>query len=371
MVLALREIRRSKTRFVLLTSALGLLVVLIVGLQAMLGGLLTQFVGAIEHQSGDVVVFGDDARRNVEGSVVGDDHMAAVRQVAGVAAADPVVEGALTVRAGGEDVDAAVFGYRLGGVGAPTTLVAGRLPEQAGEAVASEADREDGFGLGEGVTLGERGPTVEVVGLADETNYLTRPTLFVEHDTAVAAKQAANPDATEVPASVVTVDVAPGEEPGTVADRITDEVAGVEALTRTAAADATPGAAATAQSMWLIIAVAVVAAVVLVGFFFATLAVQQAPTHALLQAIGAPNRSLAATLAAELAVVVGVAAVLGTAFVAATEASGAAGELLDLDPASTAATVLVLVAGAALASLGAFRRLRRVDPLTVVWGGTR
>jgi cytochrome c-type biogenesis protein CcmE len=62
MFLALREIRRSKARFVLATGALTLLVMLVVGLQAMLGGLLTQFVGAIEHQSGEVVVFGDDAR---------------------------------------------------------------------------------------------------------------------------------------------------------------------------------------------------------------------------------------------------------------------------------------------------------------------
>ncbi|HEY8526948.1 MAG TPA: ABC transporter permease [Acidimicrobiales bacterium] len=371
MVLALREIRRSTTRFVLLTGALALLVVLIVGLQAMLGGLLTQFVGALEHQSGEVVVFGDDARRNVEGSIVDDDAVAAVRRTEGVVAADPVVEGSLTVQAGGEDVDAALFGYPLGGVGAPTTLVAGRLPEDGGEAVASEADRDDGFGLGDRVTLGEGGPTVEVVGLAADTNYLTRPTLFVADATAVEAKRAANPDAVAIPASVIAVDVAPDEDAGSVADRITAEVEGVEALPRQAAADAAPGAAATAQSMWLIIAVALAAAVLLVGFFFAILAVQQAPTYALLHAIGCPGRRLAATLAAQLALVVGVAVVVGTALVAAAEASGVMGELLDLDPAGAAGTVAVLVAGAAVASLGAFRRLRRIDPLTVVWGGTR
>lgn len=371
MFLALREMRRSKARFALATGALTLLVVLVVGLQAMLGGLLTQFVGAIEHQSGEVVVFGEDARRNVEGSVVTDAQVAAVRAVPGVAAADPVVEGSLTVRAGGESVDAAVFGYRLGGVGVPSTLTAGRLPERAGEAVASEADREDGFDVGDRVGLGTDGPTVVVVGLAEETNYLTRPTLFVDHATAVDAKRAANPDAAGVPASIVAVDVSPGEDADAIAERITDETDGVEALTRAAAADATPGAAATSQAMWLIITVALVAAVVVVGFFFVILTVQAAPVHALLQAVGASRRSLITMLAAELATVVAVGVVVGTALVAATDASGAMGELVALDGAALAVTVPLLVAGAAATSLGAFRRAGRVDPLAVVWGGPR
>jgi putative ABC transport system permease protein len=371
MFLALREIRRSPSRFALLTSALTLLVVLVVGLQAMLAGLVTQFVGAIEHQSGDVVVFGHDARRNVEGSVVTREQVDAVRAVAGVAAADPVVEGGLTVRAGGELVDTAVFGYELDGVGAPTTLVAGRLPARAGEAVASEADRDDGFGLGDRVTLGDGAPVVEVVGLAGQANYLARPALLVDRDTAVAAKRAANPDARAIPASIIAVETDPGAHAAAVAERITDRVEGVEALTRAAAADATPGAAATSQAMWLIIAVALAAAVVVVGFFFTTLAVQQAPTHALLRAIGAARGRLAATLAVELALVVGAATALGTAAVALTDATGAMGDLVDLDPASLATTLPLLIAGAALASLSAFRRARRVEPLAVMAGGNR
>ncbi|MEZ5273015.1 MAG: hypothetical protein R2694_12040 [Ilumatobacteraceae bacterium] len=51
MFLAWHEMRRSKLRFGLLTGAVGLLVFLILFQQALLGGLITQFIGAVRNQS--------------------------------------------------------------------------------------------------------------------------------------------------------------------------------------------------------------------------------------------------------------------------------------------------------------------------------
>jgi Mn2+/Fe2+ NRAMP family transporter len=57
MFLAFREIRRARWRFVLLTGAVGLLVFLILFVQALSGALIGQFIGAIKHQSADVLVY--------------------------------------------------------------------------------------------------------------------------------------------------------------------------------------------------------------------------------------------------------------------------------------------------------------------------
>ena len=70
MRLALREIRRSKVRFSLLTVAIGLLVFLAFFMQTLLVNLLGFFTGALEHQSATVLVYGEDARRSLEGSSV-------------------------------------------------------------------------------------------------------------------------------------------------------------------------------------------------------------------------------------------------------------------------------------------------------------
>ncbi len=61
MFLALREARRAPWRFALLTGAVGLLVFLILFVQALTGALIGQFIGALEHQSADVLVYSSQA----------------------------------------------------------------------------------------------------------------------------------------------------------------------------------------------------------------------------------------------------------------------------------------------------------------------
>ena len=70
MFLALKEMKRAKLRFGLLAGAVGLLVFLILFQQALLSGLVNQFIGALKHQSGDVLVYSDQARKNLEGSII-------------------------------------------------------------------------------------------------------------------------------------------------------------------------------------------------------------------------------------------------------------------------------------------------------------
>ena len=62
MFLAWREIRRAKLRFGLLAGAVGLLVFLILFQQALLTGLINQFIGALKNQSGEVLVYNGQAR---------------------------------------------------------------------------------------------------------------------------------------------------------------------------------------------------------------------------------------------------------------------------------------------------------------------
>ena len=90
MSLALREIRRAKARFGLLCSAVGLLVFLILFQQALVNGLVTDFVGAVRNSDNPVLVFNDQARANVEGSFLLPNQAAAVADVEGVAESGPI-----------------------------------------------------------------------------------------------------------------------------------------------------------------------------------------------------------------------------------------------------------------------------------------
>ena len=209
-MLAGKEVKRAKLRFGLLSGAVGLLVFLILFQQALLGSLLLSFTGALENQSGTVLVFSEEARKNVSGSVILPPQQAQIAAVDGVGASAPLAEGTFTIEADGDDVDASVFGFQPGGPGEPTRMVEGRLPTTPSEAVASKEDASAGFGLGDTVTSVDGDIPLTIVGLTERSRFSVAPTLWVTFDGYTALRKASNPDATAVLPSVIAVTPADG-----------------------------------------------------------------------------------------------------------------------------------------------------------------
>jgi putative ABC transport system permease protein len=367
--LGLREMRRAKGRFALLGGAVGVLVFLIVFQQALLGGLVSEFVGAIRNQSADVLVYGEDARLNLQGSVVPPDAVDATAGVEGVAAAAPLGVATLTVEAGGELRDATLFGHRLDGPGAPAEVTEGRRPVRDGEAIASAAAAEDGFAVGDRVVVRPGGVEITVVGSAPNLSFSVTPTLFASYGTYEEVQLAVNPDAPAVAPSAVAVDVASGESPGDVARRITGEVEGVEAAERDRAADEAPGVEAVSQSFGLVLLLAYVATTVVIGFFFVILTVQKTATLTLLRAIGGPVGRLVGALAVQVLAVVATGLALGTALAALALAGVSVGIDARIETRALGLTVVVVLVLAALACVGAVRRITRLDPASATASG--
>jgi len=367
MFLALKEIRRAKLRFGLLAGAVGLLVFLILFQQALLGGLITQFIGALRNQSADVVVYNDQARKNLEGSRVSDEQVQAVASVAGVADAAPLGESTFSVTALGEIKDAVIFGYRLGGPGEPTTVVEGRVPQGPDEAVASQKDRADGFAIGDVVSVEPGGTRITVVGLARDINYSVAPVLFVDFATYEQAVRSRNPDAQVVLASAVAVRVQQGADPLTVAAAIDASVDGVEALTRQQAVDGSPGVGSVRSSFAVILALFYLVVPLVTGLFFLIVTFQKASALTLLRAIGAPARVLVRGLLVQVVLVMVVGAVIAFGLYAGA-LQGVKNLGVRVDPASVVVTSVVVLVLALLTSLVAVRRVLRIDPLAATTG---
>lgn len=367
MFLALREINRAKVRFGLLSGAVGLLVFLILFQQALLFGLINQFIGALKHQSGQVLVLNDQARKNLEGSIVLPDQQAAIAAVAGVAEAGPLGESTFTVTAGGKETDAVLFGYTLGGPGEPTTLVSGRLPQADNEAVASEKDADAGFGIGDTVRVEPGGATITIVGQARDANYSVSPVLFVDFATFEAAKRTRNPDATQILPSAIAIRVADGSSPGSVAAAINASVTGVEALTRQQAVDSSPGVSSVRQSFTIILALFYLVVPLVTGLFFLIVTFQKASALTLLRAIGAPAGVLVRALLVQVVLVVVVGSVIAAGLYAgAIQGVDNLGLRVEWTPiVITSAVVLAL---ALLTALAAVRRVLRIDPIEATTG---
>lgn len=373
MFLALREMRRAKLRFGLLIVVVGLLVFLILAQAAIQNGLLTSFVGAIERQSAPVLVYSVDGQRTLQGSVIPPPLERQVRAVTGVAGAGRIGQGTFTVRADGstEDSDAAVIGYERADLGAPYRLSAGRLPRAAGEAVASAAD----FAVGDRVRVaagrpdGGAEPELTVVGLAQDAQLQVTPTLFVGWDDYVSAVKAFNPDARTVLPSALGVRPVDGLSPAALAALINDASDDADALTRTRAAQESPGVAQVRRSFQVIFLLYALVVPLVTGLFFLIITFQKAGSLTLLRAIGARSGVLVRSLLVQVVLVIGGGLVLGVALYAPLTRVRLGDIALRFDAAAVVFWAVLLVLLGLLSAVVAARRVLAIDPIEATKGG--
>ena len=291
-----------------------------------------------------------------------------IRAVDGVGSAGRIGQGTFSVRAGGDLTSASIIGFEDPDLGAPTTVVDGRLPTAAGEAVALDSSASEGFAIGDTVTVEPGGLPIRVVGLASEIGFQASPTLFTTYATFEQAVTAGNPDATGALPAVIAVRPASGISDAQLVNRINDASADADALTRADAAARTPGIDQIQQSFQIIFLLYGLVVPLVTGLFFLILTLQKAGSLTLLRAIGIPGATLVRSLLVQVTIVL----VIGIAFGVGLYTPLSSQRLGDI-PLSfqTGAvvfwSVLLLVLGL-LSSLVSARRVLRIDPIEATTG---
>jgi putative ABC transport system permease protein len=378
MTLMWAELRRDKARFILLLVAVTLLLFLVAFLQSLVGSLRDRFVGAIEHQSGAVLVYSSQSQDDLASSVLSATQVRAAQAVRGVRASGPLAEGSFVIRSGGQPRSVILIGYRPGSPGTPTTLTAGVLPgagrsTAGGQAagVASNGSQSAGLRVGAVVTVLPGQLPLLVSGLAAGAELSSAPTIFVPYPVYTAAARAADPSAvagTGAQVSALAADPVAGLAPAELASRIQLAVPGVVALTRAQAAAQSPELTATNMSLDTILVLGDLAVVVVIGFFFVIRTAQRRASLALLRAVGIPLRRLLGVLAGQVVAVVTASALV--AGVAGALAGRTGGTLAyQFAPVTYAWTVVVALLLALLASSSALRRIARLEPVEAMRGG--
>ena len=368
MFIALRDLWRSKLRFALLSGAVGLLIFLLLFLNTLSATLLGFFVGAIENNSSEVLVYSDTARSNLQASRLDPSVVSDVAAVAGVAAAAPIGELTLTVEVGGDRTDLSLWGVDFNGPGRPESVVEGRLPGPD-EVVVDKSGIAEGFEIGETIVLVPSGTELEIVGYVEDLRYAVVATGYLEFEEWVDIFKGEFPGTPTVPLSLVGVEIEPGEDRTAIGDRITDAVAGVEGLDRRAAAAATPGVNSISQSFALIVGITFGVVVLVVGFFFLILTVQKLCSFTALRAIGAVTSYVAWSLIIQIVVVVLLGSVLATTGLWAATLGANAAVPLSVSTRMVITVTMAVLGSSMLAGLLSIRRIARADPAEAA-GGT-
>ncbi|MFV0524877.1 MAG: ABC transporter permease [Acidimicrobiales bacterium] len=376
MFVAVHEIRRLLGRFVLLTGAIALLVILLLFFQSVASALTTGLTGGVKANGASVFVYSDKARHNPAASFLTPNAVDAVAAVDGVDTAAGVARGQFTDEAANTDVT--VIGLQDLTFGGPAEITEGRGPDGPGEALASNPSLSAGdasYEIGDTVTI--EGTELRVVGTATDAAFDVSPTLYVAFDDLQAMKTENAGTAVPPVLSWVAVSAADGVDPTDLAGRITADAdytpastpgapslgGGVEALDRETAAADLPGAGQISQSFNILYLLLFVVVTIVTGVFFLILTVQKQDSLVLFRALGASRLDAVRPVLIEVVVVVGSGGVAGALVAAgllylARDAFGST-----LSPVTTIVSVLFILALGVVASLGAVRRVLAIDPV--------
>jgi putative ABC transport system permease protein len=360
---------RRPARFVRAGAALVVLVMLLVVLGGLTDGLTLGANAAFRAQTGQLVVFSDGARLSLLRSRIDAEVADEVAATEGVEAVRPLgvaLVGATRDTDGDrsdESIPAAVLATTGGVDGIDATPA-------DGTAVVDSEFRDEGVQVGDTLALGPTGVPVEVAGFIDDTSYLYQLGVWTSPETWRIVLAEVRPDAvfTDDQSQGLVID-APGldaEELEELAQRIDDATGTTETVTVEEAGLALPGVSQQASTFRAIIGTTFFVVGLVVALFFVLLTIEHLPLFAVLKALGASDRQVTGGV-----VVQAVAVAVGAGLIGLAVSFGLGLLLSSVTPftftLSRAVQVLVgVVLVSVLGSLVSLRRVRRVEPASVI-----
>lgn len=362
MSIALKELLRQPRRFSAVGIALTLMVVLLVVLGGFLDGLELSQTGAYRAHEGRVLVFDDEADRQLARSRVSEKAIEELEAMGTVAAVGRLDATFTVAGLAGEEVeDIALFGYELS---------TDRLPvaPPVGTAVIDEQLRRVA-GVDVGDTL-QIGPTAEPVTVTAVVDDLTNgaPTVWVTVDEWRRLVAAGNPAAVPPEGVSQALVIDPTPNPSAVLNQTREDggPGGLDLVTVDEAIQALDVVQQQSSTFSGIISVTLVITLLVVALFFALITLERVGLYAVLKALGARTGELLLGVSAQAVVISAGALVIGIGLSAAFVALLPPQLPIRVEPSRLIQVGAGVIVTAILGSLFTARRLLRIDPAEAI-----
>lgn len=304
--LALKEIWRSRGRFLLFSLVIALITTLVVFIAALAGGLATANRQFIDKLEADLLVYQENVDLQTTSSRLGLSKVKQVRRVEGIASVGPLglSSGTVVFADGREAVDVSLVGVEPGAPGDPILLAGPGLRSRRGndvvidQGLASQAELEIGDELVIKTIQGteEELHKLEIVGITDERQYFFQPSLMVPIQTwdEIRPQAVVGSGDGEIIANLFAVRLDDPAEVDLVTRRLGHRVNGIEVTDKETAIQALPGYSAQQNTLNTQQAFTLFIGVLVVGGFFQIQTLQKVGQIGMLKAIGSSNASVAA-----------------------------------------------------------------------------
>lgn len=343
MFLALREIKHSPSRFVLITLIIALVSYLVYFLGALAYGLASSYTEAIDDWQADSLILTTSSNRNALASRIDPGE---AREIAKEAdgALWYVVPG--VIETDGERDNVFFMAASADSFLTPS-LEDGRMPEAPGEIVIDPS--AGAYAIGDGVEIPGSPIDWKVVGILDGARFQASPTLYISPDAVQAAGGQDSPQAI----------VLRGEHHPELGD-------GLEQVSADEFKDNLPGYRAQILTFSLMIGALIVIVSLMLGIFIYVLTLQKAGVLGIMKAQGVPTAYIARASIAQILVLTAAGVFGGLALTLASSLALPEAVPFAINPNIYGAVTAAFFAFTLIGALLPVRTISRIDPVEAI-----
>lgn len=373
--LALKEIWRNRSRFLLVSLVIALITLLVLFIAALgegLGNGNREYISKLDAQ---LITYQSKSDFLIAASRLSKDRLAAIRRVEGVADVGMLGTANATIILPGdvEPLKVALLGVQPGHTGEPTVMQGNQLGTDLSNEViidrntALRSDLKLGDDLTLRVTQGTQDEfyTLRIVGISDGQQYSLQPSVFVPFYTwdRIKPKSEAEINSSNPVANVILVKLNDPAAIDQVSASIVSQVNNVETATLKQAIQALPGYSAQQSTLNLQGGFTLFIGVLVIGGFFQIQILQKVAQIGVLKAIGTANPIVAMASILQIVVVTMVGVAIGGFLTFLFSLSFPPTVPIVFNGTTTAIAVVALLLIGPLSGLVSTRYAVRIEPL--------
>lgn len=370
MFLALKELKYSKGRFLMISLIIVLIAWLVFFLAGLGNGLSDLGAATLKYADIDYAVYEENSDFTFSKSMISESIADDLLKEDGVEAVAPFGTASASIRNTGNDkeetskVDVLIAGIRPGSFLEPKVTSGKALKESDSLGViADDTLKTDGFKIGDELTISGSNEKMKIVGFTKNQSLSHQPVLFASLDKYRAYKYAA-PGSDNGIKDVVSSVMIQGKNSD--AAKIEKDLGDVEVGTKKEAINAVPGYSAENGTITMMLGFLIVISAIVIAVFFYILTNQKTQQFGVMKAIGGSNWFVIKSVISQVFIISVISILIGVGLTYATAAILPDSMPFNLVNSLVIVYSLILLVISVVSSFFSVLKIAKIDPLTAL-----
>ncbi|MBL0386913.1 ABC transporter permease [Tumebacillus sp. ITR2] len=366
MYLAMKELMRNRTRFLMIAVIFTLIAWMVFLLSGLGNGLQTLSAATMKSMKADYLIFEQGSKASLSKSLLAEEVVATASQLPGVEAASSMGSTMATVRKSSAEksedkLDIAIIGIEPGSFLEPAVVEGkGLSVNGVTEVIVNDSMKKEGFKLGDTLKLDGSTHELTIVGFVKNQTYNHVAVVFtpIEGWRNIMFAAPGSDKGIHKPVNAIVLQ---GKEidPAVIDSKLKD----TNTVTHETAVQGMPGYKEESGTITMMLAFLLVISAFVLGVFFYVFTMQKTNQFGIMKAIGAGNKFLGKTVVSQVFILSIVSILIGIALTYGAAAVMPEGMPFILDSKLVFGYSLILLAIAILSSLVSVRKITKIDPL--------